>query len=321
MSALPQVEVPASLDLLDVVGNGMDCERFLWIRSLSDRDLPRLARIDLVDELQRFAGELLHLASKDGRVAASTMTMRDEGGAGGCHLHVMCREDPEEPVLGDLVGLAVERARTHGTGQVRSSAPVDRPHLAPLRERHGFVEHERWRRFHVDVADAPSAATADLACLPRDLRAVTLAERPDLAPAAFEVRTDGLADTPGDFPRPDRTVESWLAELGASPITGRDLVLLLVEPDDGVVATVELELLAAGSERAWLEFLAVARDRRRTGLGSIAKRAAVAHAARLGLATLHTMNHEHNTAICRLNEQLGWTEDPVRIELRLDVGS
>lgn len=319
MSEAPPVEVPASLDLLDVVGSGMDCERFLWIRALSDADLPRIARIDLVDEVQRLPGELLYLASKDGRVAASTMTIRDGGGAGGCYLHVMCRDDPGEPVLGDLVALASDRARSHRMRQVRSSAPVDRPHLGPLRERHGFVEHERWRRFHVDVADAPSGATIDLACLPRELRAATLAERPDLAAAAFEVRMDGLADTPGDFPRPERTVESWVAELGASPIMGRDLVLLLVEPDDRVVATVELELLAAGSERAWLEFLAVARDRRRTGTGAIAKRAAVAHAARLGLATLQTMNHEDNAATCRLNEELGWVEDPVRVQLRLDV--
>ena len=39
----------------------------------------------------------------------------------------------------------------------------------------------------------------------------------------------------------------------------------------------------------------------------------------IGLRRLQTMNHESNEPVCRLNERLGWVEDPVRISLRRNV--
>jgi GNAT superfamily N-acetyltransferase len=86
-----------------------------------------------------------------------------------------------------------------------------------------------------------------------------------------------------------------------------------------VVAAVVLQLTAAGADRAIVEFLAVARDSRERGLARLIKRAAVAHARELGLRTLQTLNHADNTAICRLNEQLGWSEQPVKVQLRAPV--
>lgn len=309
------VSVPASLDLLDVAGNGMDCERFLWIRGLSDRELPPKARIDVIDDVQRFPGELLHVASSDGRMAATLATIRDDAGAGSCYLTVFCQEDPGEPSLGALVELASDRARAAGVADVRCGEAMDRPHMPPLVERHGFVEHERWRRFHVDVAE-----TGDAPELPSDVRVSTLADRRDLAEDAFRVYRDGVVDTAGDFPRVDESLESWLRDIDGSPVLGRDFVLVLHDASDRVLALVELERLAARSDRAWVEFLAVDRDHRGRGHAAQAKQHAVAHAARLGLRRLQTMNHADNVAICRLNERLGWVEDPVRVALRRPVG-
>jgi GNAT superfamily N-acetyltransferase len=315
---LPDVEMPASLELVDVEGDYQGCERFLWIRGLSDPTLEPKARIDLVDDLRRHPGELLHLASRDGTVAATAFTIRDDAGAGSCYLTIFSRLDPGEPILGDLVALASARARAAGLAQVRCGEVEDRPHMRALQERHGFVEHERWRRFHVDVANAP-AATRLTSGLPDDLRVAALAARPDLVDEAFRVFREGLDDAAGDFPRPDESVDEWLREHDGSPVLGRDLLVVLLDDADRVLAFIELERLAAGSDRAWVGFLTVAREQRGRGLGRIAKQVAVEHARDLGLRRLQTINNAGNLAICELNIELGWTEDPVRVALRLDL--
>lgn len=313
------IDTPPSIELLDIAGNGMACERFLWIRGLSDPTLAPKARIDLIDDLQRYPGELLHLASRDGSMAATAFTLRDAAGAGSCYLTVFSRTDPGEPVLGDLVSFACDRARAGGVAQVRCGDGEDRPHIPALRERHGFVEHERWRRFHVMTQDAPQVARITPDAMPDHVRVATLAARPGLAEAAFTAYREGFDDAPGDFPRPDETLEQWLAEHDSSPVLGRDLILLLLDDDDHVLALVEVERLAMGSDRAWVEFLTVAREHRGRGLAKLAKRCAVEHAREIGIRRLQTMNHAGNEVICAINAQLGWTEDPVRIALALDV--
>lgn len=306
--------MPDSLDLLDVVGNGMDCERFLWIRGLSDRELTPKARIDVVDYIQRTPGEVLHVASKDGRMCAALASVGDSSGAGSCFLSVFSRDDPAEPALGDLVELARQRAHRAGVSDVRCSGLIDHPYMQALAARHGFVEHDRWRRFHIDVA----SGAADAPLLPDGLTASTLAERGDLAGAAFRVHREGLEDAAGDFPRPDETLESWLRDIDGSPARGRELELVLHAGGE-VRAIVELERIAMGSRGAWVEFLTVDREHRGAGLGTLAKQHAVALAAGSGLSRLQTINHADNHGICRLNEQLGWAEDPVRVSLRLQL--
>lgn len=315
MSHAPPVVVPASLHLLDVVGNGVDCERFLWIRALSDPELPRKSRIDLIDDIQRHPGELLHVAASDGASAATLFTLRDEAGVGATYLVLHAREDPGEPTLGAYVELACARARAAGVPQVRFGDTVDRPAVAALTERHGFREQERWRRFHLDVADAAAPA------LPEGLRVVSIAQRPDLAERTFSAYREGIDDTPGDFPRPDETLHGWLGEHDSSPILGRDLILALVDASDEVYGMVELERMAAASDRAWLEFLTVSRGHRGDGLGVLLKQGAAAHAASVGLRRLQSIVHESNLASVRLNERAGWTEGLQRAQLRLDVGS
>jgi GNAT superfamily N-acetyltransferase len=191
--------------------------------------------------------------------------------------------------------------------------------MRALQERHGFVEHERWRRFHVLTETAPEIARMTPGAMPDDVRVATLAARPALVAEAFRVYTEGFEDTLGDFPRPEETLEQWLSEHDSSPVLSRDLVLLLLDDDDQVLALVQLERLAMGSDRAWVEFLTVARDHRGRGLGKLAKRVAVEHARELKIRRLQTMNNADNEAICALNEQLGWTEDPARIALQLEV--
>ena len=317
---MTDIDIPASFEVLDVAGSGMACERFLWIRGLSDPTLPRLERIDIIDQIQRSSpGEIMHLASRDGTVAATTFTMRDSTGAGGCYLHVFARADPGEPVLGDLVAFARARATAADAPSVRSIESVDRSHIGALQARHGFIVHERWRRFHLDVNDAPPAARLPGNELPAQLQLSSLAARGDLAPAAFAVYRDGLADAPGDFPRPDEELETWLRDHDSSPVLSREQLLVLHDGSGEVLAMVELELRSARSDRAWVEFLAVARDRRGEGLARLAKQATIDAARTLGIRRLETMNHETNEAICNLNASLGWIEDPVRVALRAEA--
>lgn len=279
--------MPASLGLLDVAGNGSECERFLWIRGLSDRQLPPRARIDLVDELQHAPGELLHAASIDGSLAATTTITP---GDGVCELAIFSRIDPGEPLLGDVVQLAIERARAGGARVLRCSDGIDRPHIVALQARHGFVEHERWRRFHVDVA----RSAVDAPALPDGLAASTLAARGDLAAAAFRARGEST----------DTSAESWLRDIDGSPVRDRGLVLVLHAGNE-VHAVVELARLAMDSNHAEVTLHTTTAD-----LDSAALQQAVALAARSGLRRLLTAHHA---------ELLGWTEDTVRVTLTRDV--
>ncbi len=314
------IDVPASLELLDIEGNSQACERFLWIRGLSDPTLAPKARIDLIDDLHRYPGDLLFLASRDGTMAATACVVRDARGTGSCYLTVHARNDPGEPALRDLVAFASEHARAGDVRQVRCGDTADRPHMQALRERHGFFEHEQWRRFHVMTDTAPETARLTEGAMPTGIRVATLAARPGLAQAAYRVYQDGFEDMSGDFPRPEQTFEEWLSEHDSSPVLGRDLILVLIDdPTEDVLALIELERLAMSSDRAWVEFLTVARDHRSRGLAKLAKRCAVEHAREIGIRRLQTMNNEGNDAICAINTQLGWTEDPVRISLALDV--
>lgn len=316
---MSEIKVPGSLELLDVAGNGAQCERFLWIRALSDPTLPRQERIDVIDRIQRYPGELLYLASRDGSVAATTLTIRDATGMGSCCLDVFTRADPGEPILGDLVAFARARAAAGDVATVACGDAADRPHIIALQARHGFTVHEQWRRFHVDVDSAPTTALLPKDGLPDGLQLSSLAKRPDLAPAAFSACRDGLTDTPGDVPRPDQTLEAWLGEHDSSPVLSRAQLLVLHDADDHVLAIVELELRSARSDRAWVELLAAARERRGSGGARLATQATLDAARELGIRRLETMHHESNEAICRLNTSLGWIEDPPRVQLRAEA--
>ena len=93
------IDIGGSIELVDVVGDGQGCERWLWIRGLSDPTLAPKARIDLVDDLKRYPGELLYVASREGTMAATAFTIVDEAGFGACYLTVHARTDPGEPVV------------------------------------------------------------------------------------------------------------------------------------------------------------------------------------------------------------------------------
>jgi GNAT superfamily N-acetyltransferase len=310
------VQQPSSLELVDVVGNGMDCERFLWIRGLRDPQLPRIARIDLVDAVQRHGDRVIHACSRDGMVAATVAAVaEDRSGQGTTFLSVHAGSDPDEPLLGDIVELALRLSRSAGTAAIRCSAGATHPIVAALTTRHGFVEQACVRCFHVDV---DAGASLDAVPLPPGIEASTLAQRSDLATAAFDVWHACSAQVGGDAPLAAHDPAGWLASHDASPTGGRAQVLLLHEADR-VDAVLELRQRAAGSDQAEVAMLAVRPDARGRGLGLAATQAAPAVAAACGMRRLHASTRTDNAAGCRLNERAGWIEDEPRVILRRAV--
>ncbi|MCW2949169.1 MAG: family N-acetyltransferase, partial [Thermoleophilia bacterium] len=256
----------------------------------------------------------LWFAARDDSLGGSIITIED-GERGGTMIGLFISEDPGEPVLGDAIKLAEQRARTLGVPRIHTYLELPSELPDAFADRHGFHEHERWLHFELDT----STMTADLPAPPEGLAYVTLAARGDLAPSAHAAVVEAFQDMPGDFPRPQHTVDQWL-EIVDGADTGRDHLLLLVDADDRVVATIRLARENAQSTVGYVSFLGVVRDARGRGLALALKRAAGPLAASLGITQLNSSTHENNAATIHLNRAAGWQEgDPhVVLERRLD---
>lgn len=308
---------PAGLEVLDVVEDSTACLRFVAVRNEARPDLELKSPADVTSDVARAPGEVIHLVDHADTLAARLLTVRDAANVGSTYLSVFTQGDPGEPLLGDLVELAMSRARALEVPDVRCSDIGDPGHLLALQSRHEFQEGTRWRRFELDVAMAPDEALLP-PIVPGGLSTDTLLTRPDLSYAAFRTAHEGLLDAPGDFPRPEQSPETWLAALEESPVSDRGDVLILHDSRDVVFAVVQLELLASGSRHACLELLAVARQHRGRGMARLAKQLAGEHARQRGLLSVSALVHPDNEAMCATNISCGWTEGaPRRTVVRL----
>ncbi|MCW2974305.1 MAG: hypothetical protein JWN72_2578, partial [Thermoleophilia bacterium] len=258
--------------------------------------------------------EDLWFTAHDGSVGGSISTISAEDGQGGTMLGVFISDDPGEPTLGDVVDLAVARARAGNAPRVHTYLELPSHVVEPFTHRHGFVVHEHWFRFGLDLSGLPDT-------LPEPLGGhafTTLVERPDLAADAHRTYTESFADMPGDFPRPERGLDRWLKALDVPP-GGRDHLLLL-EHAGSVAGFVHVKRGGAASGLGYVGLLGVRRDARGNGLAHLLKRAVGPFARTLGLDRLESTTHEANTSTIRLNRAAGWLErdSHVVLEKRLD---
>ena len=165
------------------------------------------------------------------------------------------------------------------------------PAVEPFLLARGFVEHRRYVISELDVAAStdPGEPAWPL---------VTVAERPELAPALQELARVAHADQPG---RAGSDIgDDWL-EWGfrAHP------------PESYFVAVDGDRVLGYGyleqrDEQWWHGFLAVAPEARGRGIGGAIKRAQIRHARQQGLPALRTATEVRLTGMVDLNRRLGY---------------
>ena len=162
--------------------------------------------------------------------------------------------------------------------------------VAFLAER-GYDEVRRYLISELDLAAAPDPE-------PSAFFLVTFAERPDLAPALYELARIAYADQPGRADsRIDETWHTW--GLGRH------------DPHAYFIALDEERLLGYGylelDGAQWKHgFMAVARDARGRGIAGAIKRAQIAWAKTNGVRTIRAANEVRLESMLALNRRLGY---------------
>lgn len=166
------------------------------------------------------------------------------------------------------------------------------PDVASFLEQRGYTEVRRYVITELDVA----SAAADLPAVPL----TTLAERPDLAEALYEIARESYPDQPGRS-------ETRIGSFGEWRVWGLDRH----RPDSYFIATEGGQPLGYG----YLEtdgstvshgFLAVRREARGRGIGGAIKRAQIAWAREHGVRALRTATETRLAGMRALNERLGY---------------
>jgi mycothiol synthase len=166
---------------------------------------------------------------------------------------------------------------------------------------HGFTETGRQPMVAVDPRRAPPRARP----LPEGVEIVSLADRPELARAAWEVEREAVQDVPAPEPLTSESFERWLAHNleGPAALPAGSFVALV---DGEVVGHTGLAALLARPRSAENLFTGVHRAWRGRGIATALKQAQIAWARAHGYEWIQTENDEPNALMRRVNARLGY---------------
>jgi GNAT superfamily N-acetyltransferase len=177
------------------------------------------------------------------------------------------------------------------------------PEVASFLKERGYDEVRHYLISELDVTAAPDPE-------PPAFPLVTFAERPDLAPALFEVALESYADQPGRSEQRIESFESWRS-WGLDPHPP-DAYFIALE-DERVLGYGFLEI----DNDVWTNgFMAVARAERGRGVAGAIKRAQLAWAKEHGVRVLRTANETRLEGMLAFNRRLGYRPLYTEIVLR-----
>lgn len=202
-------------------------------------------------------------------------------------------------------------ARDHRYRELLATVQEDDPTSLAWAERRGFVEVRRNSTLALDLerVEAPSIAPPD------GIEIVTWADRPDLAPAMYEVAREAYPDVPGQEDDEMASFEDWLSA-DMQGTSDRPEATFVALADGEVVAYAKLALSSSRPTVAIHDLTGVRRQWRGRGIAGALKRAEIAWAKQAGYTRLETMNEERNEPIRRLNERHGYRQEPGEITVR-----
>jgi GNAT superfamily N-acetyltransferase len=177
------------------------------------------------------------------------------------------------------------------------------PGVVSFLEQRGFEQVRHYVISELDVVTAPDPG-------PPAFRLVTFAERPDLAPALFEIALESYGDQPGRSEQRIESFESWRS-WGLDPHFPEAYFIAL--ENERVLGYGFLE---AGSD-AWKNgFMAVARAERGRGVAGAIKRGQIAWAREHGVRKLRTANEVRLQGMLAFNRRLGYVPLYTEVVLR-----
>ena len=178
-------------------------------------------------------------------------------------------------------------------------------------ERRGFDEVGRNSLLVLDL----SAIDAPLVEGPAGLEIVTWADRPELAPAMYEVAREAYPDIPGEDDAEIASYEEWLS-MDMQGAGDRPEATFVALHDGDVVAYAKLALSRARPRVAMHDITGVKRAWRGRGIAGALKAAEIEWAKENGYERLETQNEERNEPIRRLNERYGYVVQPGSVTVR-----
>ena len=180
--------------------------------------------------------------------------------------------------------------------------------MTAVLEPRGYAEHRRYVISELDVSAAPDPG-------PPGVTIVTFAERPDLAPALFEIALESYPDQPGRSEQLIESFESWRRwGLDGPP---PDAFFIALDGD----AALGYGLLDLEGSTGHHSFTAVARAARGRGIASAIKRAQISWAKEHGLLVLRTANETRLEGMLALNRRFGYRPVYDEIVLRGPVAA
>jgi GNAT superfamily N-acetyltransferase len=223
-------------------------------------------------------------------------------------LYAMARVLPEDRRHGVGSALYValsEHARGAGLSSLWGRIREDDAESRRFAEHRGFNEAGREYEVVLDVEQADVSGDP-----PPGVEIVSLAERPDLVRAVYDVDAEVAPDVPsheeGHEPTPfERWRDQYLAGPGAVP---EALVVALVEGQ--VVGYAGLRRRGAVSPNAENQLTAVRRPWRRRGIATALKSAQIERAQAVGIERIFTSNDETNVGMRGVNARLGYEPLP-----------
>lgn len=210
-------------------------------------------------------------------------------------------------LLGELAAWAIGLGYDELMGPVKE---LDEDSLA-WASRRGFSEVGRNSRLVLDLTAIDTPAVEP----PSGIEVVSWAERPELAPAMYEVAREAYPDIPGEDDAELPTFDEWLS-MDMQGAGDRPEATFLALEGDEVVAYAKLSLSTARPNVAMHDITGVRRAWRGRGIAGALKAAEIAWAKAAGYERLETVNEERNEPIRKLNQRYGYVLMPGTITVR-----
>ncbi len=212
---------------------------------------------------------------------------------------------------GELVHRLSEHARALGCGSLVGRVLEDDPESRAFLERRGFEVLSRECRVALDLARIPRTRPTP----PPEVEIVSLAERPAVVEAAYEVEVEAVIDVPVGAERlSPRPYAGWLAETVESPDALLDLCLVAVRGGE----VVGWSGLAPTGEDGVAEnqLTGVRRAFRGRGIATALKREQAWRARGAGIRRIETTNDEANDPMRAVNARLGFEAEATWLTVR-----
>ena len=226
-------------------------------------------------------------------------------------LYAMARVLPEhrgEGVGSKLYAALSEHAARRGLSSLWGRIAEDDAASLAFAQKRGFREVGREFEVVLDVAEADTSGEP-----PPGVELVSLAERPDLMRAVYDVDTEVAPDVPShEEGHEQATFERWHADYLEGP-GAMPSACIVALADGQVVGYTGLRRRGSVSPVAENQLTAVRRLWRRRGIATALKREQIARAREAGIEQIYTTNDETNVGMRGVNARLGYRPAPTRI--------